>query len=492
MALGDIPNNVRVPLVYLQIDNSGALSGNIAQDQQVLLMGQMLDTGTATPLAVIELPTSPSAIDALFGAGSMLALAAKRYRKANSYTQTFVLPHADLTSGAAAAGSIKLTGPATAAGTLYLLIAGQSLQVGVTAADTAAAMATATAAAINAASQLPVIAAVDGTDTAKVKVTAKWKGTSGNDLDLRINYYSGEQLPVGVGVTFEQPSSGSGTPDMAAMMAAIPNEWYNHWFCGWNDTQVLNTLREELLERWGPFQMIEAIAYAGFRGTYAESITFGKARNDFLLSCMASGKMPTPPWELAASYCGRASYALAIDPARPLQTLELTGALPPAKADRFAWTERNNLLANGMATYQIQSGDIVAIEREVSMYQRNAYGDDDPSYLDITTPATLGKIRYDIKVMVTNRFPRHKLADDDVLALIDPAQPIVTPKIMRAAIIDVAEGWVEQGLLENFELFKSTLSVYRDKADRNRLNIVCHPDVVNQLRAVAGLIQFVL
>ncbi|MGL5372170.1 MAG: phage tail sheath C-terminal domain-containing protein, partial [Plesiomonas shigelloides] len=28
--------------------------------------------------------------------------------------------------------------------------------------------------------------------------------------------------------------------------------------------------------------------------------------------------------------------------------------------------------------------------------------------------------------------------------------------------------------------------------DRNRLNCVCHPDVVNQLRVFAGLIQFKL
>ena len=29
MALGSIPNDVRVPLVYIEVDNSQALSGNI-------------------------------------------------------------------------------------------------------------------------------------------------------------------------------------------------------------------------------------------------------------------------------------------------------------------------------------------------------------------------------------------------------------------------------------------------------------------------------
>ncbi|MCE9848403.1 phage tail sheath subtilisin-like domain-containing protein [Aeromonas allosaccharophila] len=496
MALGTIPNDVRVPLVYIEIDNSQALSGNIAQDQNVLLFGQMIttgaDAGTASPLTVTEVPVSESAIDALFGVGSMMALAAKRYRKANSYTRTFALACADIAAGSAAAGAFIFGGPAAVAGTVSLLIAGQSVQVGVVAADTAANIATKAVAAINAVKNLPVTAAVDGTDTSRINITAKWKGLTGNDIDLRYNYYAGEQLPNGVTVTYIGMTGGAGAPDMAAMIAAMPDEWYNHMMMPFNDTASLNTLRDELLTRWGPLKMSEAIAYTSYRGTYGETITFGEARNDFLLTCMGTSKSPSPSWEFAASYCGIAAYQLAIDPARPLQTLALPGILAPSKADRFAFDERNNLLKSGIATYQVQPGDVVAIEREVSMYQKNAFGDPDPSYLDITTPAILGKIRYDIKVMATNRYPRHKLADDNVLAQIDPAQPVVTPKLMEQAILEVALEWVTAGLMENFDLFKETLSVYRDTADRNRLNCVCHPDVVNQLRVFAALIQFKL
>ena len=496
MALGTIPNDVRVPLVYIEIDNSQALSGNIAQDQNVMLFGQMTDAGgdagTATPLQVVEVPVSESAIDSLFGVGSMMALAAKRYRKANSYTRTFALPIGDISAGAAAAGSFKFTGPATQAGTLYLYYAGQLLQVGVAAAATAATIATNVAAAITATKNLPVTAAVDGVDTAKVNITSKWKGLTGNSIDLRYNYNAGEQLPPGVTITTVAMTGGSGAPDMAAVIGAMPDEWYNHMMMPFNDTTSLNTLRDELLERWGPLKMSEALAYTAFRGTYGETTTFGEARNDFLITCIGTSKSPSPVWEWAASYCGIASYYLAIDPARPLQTLVLPGILAPAKADRFAFDERNNLLKSGIATHQIQPGDVVAIEREISMYQLNSYGDPDPSYLDITTPATLGKMRYDVKVMVTNRYPRHKLADDNVLPLLDPAQPVVTPELMRQALLEVALDWVVNGLMENFELFKETLQVYRDTSDRNRMNAVCHPDVMNQLRVFADLIQFKL
>ena len=69
--------------------------------------------------------------------------------------------------------------------------------MGVAAAATAATIATNVAAAITATKNLPVTAAVDGTDTAKVNITAKWKGLTGNSIDLRYNYNAGEQLPPG-------------------------------------------------------------------------------------------------------------------------------------------------------------------------------------------------------------------------------------------------------------------------------------------------------
>ncbi|WP_261978370.1 phage tail sheath C-terminal domain-containing protein [Vibrio cholerae] len=90
--------------------------------------------------------------------------------------------------------------------------------------------------------------------------------------------------------------------------------------------------------------------------------------------------------------------------------------------------------------------------------------------------------------MVTNRYPRHKLANDDVLDTLDPGQPVVTPKLMRQAIIDLATtDWVPKGLMEDLAGFKETLSVFRDGSDVNRLNTIFNPNLVNQLRVFAAL-----
>lgn len=492
MALGSIPNDIRVPLVYIEIDNSQALTGTPALAQKVLVIGQQLSGGSATPLTLSRITTSESQIDDLYGKGAMLSRTLKQFRKDNQFTDVYALGVADL-AATAAKGEIAVTTSTVKAGVIYLLIAGESVQVSVKDTDDADSIATAIVAAVTENTDLPVTAALKAASTNIVEFTCKWTGITGDDIDIRYNYYDGEVLPGGVTLAITEMTGGAGTPDMSEVISAIPNEWYNHIVMPFNDTQSMNALRDELDSRWGPLKMIEGIAYTAFRGTFAETGAFGQARNDFLFTCMGTNHAPQSPWEWAASYAGQASYSLGIDPARPLQTLVMKGILPPAKNTQWDMTERNLLLHDGIATYMVTPGNEVAIEREVSMYRENSFGDPDPSYLDITTPATLGYLRYSLRTMVTNRFPRHKLANDDVLDRLDPAQPVVTPKIMRNAVLELANNdWVPSGLMEDFEGFKETLEVYRDTSDQNRLNCVFKPDIVNQFRIFAALMQFKL
>ncbi|MGL4830772.1 MAG: phage tail sheath subtilisin-like domain-containing protein [Vibrio sp.] len=493
MALGSIPNDIKTPLFYMEFDNSQALSGTPAQTHKVLVIGQQLAAGAATPLTLNRIGASESEMDSLYGKGSMMSLMLKRFRSANSYTDVYALGVMP-SGGVQAKGEIQVSVTVAKAGVIYLLVNGESVQITVSQGDDAAAIADAIVTAINDDADLPVTAAIKAASTSTVELTCKWAGQTGNGIDVRYNYYDGEYLPGGVQLAITAMADGAGTPDMDDIVNAIPDEWYNHIVMPFNDTSSMNTLRDELVTRWGPLVMMEGIAYTAFRGTYAETGSFGDARNDFLFTCLGTNKSPQAPFEWSAAYAAVGSYYLAIDPARPLQTLVLKGILPPAKEDRWPqFPERNNLLGDGIATYTVTAGDEVAIEREVSMYRVNSYGDPDPSYMDITTPATLGYMRYSMRNMVTNRYPRHKLAGDDVLDTLEPGQPVVTPKLMRLAIIELASNdWVPKGLMEDLSGFKDTLSVYRDSSDVNRLNCVFNPNLVNQLRVFAVLNQFKL
>ncbi|WP_373629495.1 phage tail sheath subtilisin-like domain-containing protein [Klebsiella variicola subsp. variicola] len=492
MSLGNIPDDFRVPLVIIDIDNSQALDSAPAQSRKIIVIGQQSPTGTATALMSNRI-TSDSTADQLYGKGSMQAGMLKTLRKANSYTEVWAMGLADIAAGAAAKAELTITGPATAAGTLALLVNGISVQVGVSADDTADTIATAIITAVNKLPDTQVTAALKADSTTIVTLTSNWKGVTGNAMDVRLNYYTGEQTPAGVAVAMTAFAGGTGTPDIAAVVAALGDDWYTDIVFPYNDTQSLNAIRDELLERWGPLQMIEAQLWTAFRGTHAESGTFGETRNDWLISCLGTNIAPQPHWLWAASYGGIAAYYLANDPARPLQTLVLPGILPPAKDVRWDMPERNLLLHDGIATHNVDAGGNVCIEREITMYRVNQYGDADTSYLNVQSPATLGRIRYVIKNRFSNRYPRHKLAGDDVLDLLDPGQPVMTPKIGRAELLDIAlTELIPAGLVEDFDDYKDTLEVYLDGADKDRLNFICHPNLVNQLRVLAGLIQFKL
>jgi len=486
ISFNEISSTLRVPLTYIEFDNSRAVLATPAIAHKVLVLGQMLATGSASAAAPVRVLSADHAVQ-LFGQGSMLAGMFAALKSADRYMETWAVPLTDSGTAVAATGTLTVSGPATGSGTLNLYIAGQRVRIAVMAADSAAEVATALAAAINADADLPVTASAA---EAVVTLTARHKGECGNDIDLRLNYYTGEVLPAGLGVSVTPMSGGSGNPDVADAIVGFGDEWWNTIVMPWTDAANMAALETELADRWGPMRQQDGIAYCAFRGTHAESGTFGSARNSQLVSCMATGVSPTPPWVWAAVYGVTAAGSLSIDPARPLQTLTLPGVLPPAVGDRWPKEDRNLLLYDGMATSYVDSGGLVRIEREVTTYQTNAYGLADPSYLDVQTPATLGYIRYATRARITQKFPRCKLADDGTR--FSPGQAIVTPSIIRAELVALFRELEETGLVENFDQYKADLLVERDVDDRNRVNVLSPPDLVNQFRVLAEQIQFIL
>lgn len=484
-----IPSTLRVPLAYVEFNNSRAVSGTPGLEYQLLLIGQKLAAGTAVANVPVQVTTADQA-EELFGRGSMLAAMFGALRANNRYTKSVAIPLADAGAGVAASGSLLFGGAPTAAGILNLYIAGQRVRMAVASGAALDDLATALAAAINADTSLPVTAAVDGVTSEKVNITCRWKGETGNDIDLRVNYYQDETQPPGLTATLTAMATGAGNPDIADAITAMGDEWYHAVVMPYTDAANLLALETELASRWDPPRQIDGMAYAAFRGTHGATSTFGDSRNSKHISYMGTGISPHPPYTWAAAYAGQAAASLSIDPARPLQTLELVGILPPAPKVRFTQEERNLLLYDGIATHYVDSGNRVRIEREVTSYQTNVFDVADPSYLDVTTPATLSYLRYSLRARITQKYPRHKLADDGTN--FDPGSAIVTPKTLRGELIALAREWERAGLVENLEQYKQDLIVERDASDRNRINVLAPPDLVNQLRVFAAQVQFIL
>ena len=224
------------------------------------------------------------------------------------------------------------------------------------------------------------------------------------------------------------------------------------------------------------------------RGDDATLVTFGKTRNDQHASvCAVEEKHPDSYFEIAAAITGREAVFITNDPARPTQTGQLIGISYPAVEERFNMQERNTLLHNGIATLYV-SGGYDRIERAITTYQVNSFGDEDNSYLDSETLFTLAEITTRLKTAITSKYPRHKLANDGTR--FGPGQAIVTPNIIRAELIAQYSAMESLGLVENADLFAKYLIVERNADDPNRVDVLLPPDLVNQLRIFALLNQF--
>lgn len=487
-----IPTNLRVPFVAVEFDSSRAFQGVSVMQYKGLLVGQKTSSGSAATGTFLKL--TKDVPNSYFGAGSDLARMANKFFSNNKFTEVYAYAYADPPSGSAATGTITIAGIATADGELALMIDGIRVPVTVAVDDTAAVIASAIVTAITANTELPVTAvAAQGV----VTLTAKNVGVIGNNIDVRKNYYDGELTPAGITATIAAMADGAGSIDLSTMIANLGDEWFQGIACSAVDTTNLGLIDVELAERFGALRMKDGMYFCSRRGTgetkaakLQELIDFGTALNSKHVTCMNATSIPNDPAEVVAAYLGQALYELSVNPARPLQTLELVGILPPAKGERNDISDDNSLLWDGISTFECITGNKVLIQRAITMYQVNASGSADIAYLDVNTLFTLMHLRYDFRTRIRTKYPRAILANDGTR--VKPGLQVITPKVGKAEAIAIFRTWEYEGWVEGIEQFKRDLICQRSSIDPNRLEWVLPPDLANQFVVGAVSIQFLL
>lgn len=484
-----IPTDWRVPGAWIEIDHTRAVRGLSNMPHKILLLGQRLASGSVAAGVLTRVTRKSDGVD-YFGRGSQLAQIVAAALRVNQTTETWALALDDLQAGVAATGTIAVTGTATETVTLYVYVGGARVPVAVAANDTAATVAAAIVAAINANADLPVTAAaVAGT----VTLTSRHKGLCGNDIDIRLGYYQGEKTAVaGLNTVITAMANGAGNPDVLTAIAAMSSGAYYTIVMPWTDTANVVAMEQELTSRWGGLDMRTGHVFGWLSGTYSALASYGSARNSPHSSFAGLKKSPTLPWVAAAQWAAAVEFSGAIDPAIPFRGIPLPDVMAPAEADRFTDAERNLLLHDGISTIIFGPDGAAMVEQVVTTYQVDTFGLDDVSLLKLNTKWTVDYMRYTFRVAVVRDYPAHKLADDDVLEQIQPGQKIATPKLIRNTLIGAAGKLAKVGLLEGLEQFKRDLIVVRSDTDRNRVNAIIPPDVVNQFDVFAAAVQFIL
>lgn len=486
ISFNQMPASIRVPGTYVEIDNSRALTGLSEWPAKVLILGQRLTTGSVAALVPVRV-TSPEQGRLYFGRGSQLAHMIEAWFRASPWVDVWAMAMDDVGAGVAATKTVTVTGPATATGEIALLIGGRRVPVTVTSGQAATAIATAIAAAVNASSDLMFTAAAA---SAVVTLTCRHKGEAGNLVDVRHSYYAGEALPSGVGLAIAAGVSGTTNPTVTTALDAVASTWFTDFLIPWTDATNVAAIEAQMLTAWGPVSMRDSMTWAALGGTHGALTTFGAARNNQLDTFTGLRGIPTPPWEWACSEAGMIIPALALDPARPVQTLQIPGVLAPIVTDRFTWQERNLLLRDGISTFTVNDAGQCFVERKITTYQTAPSGVGDVSFLDVETVKTLAYLRYDLRTFIPTRFPRFKLADDGTAFA--RGQDVATPGTIKAEIIARAYKWEAAGLVEGMDQFKADLIVVRNDTDKSRVDVRLPINIMNQLRVLAAQIQFIL
>lgn len=495
ISFNEIPVNIRTFGQYLEIDNSRAVQGTPAQPHVALIIGQRLATGTVAE-AVPTLVGSGDAAEEYFGVGSQLAEMCRAFKRANAFTELWAIALDDGGGSTAGTQTITVVGTATSDGTLVFYIGGERIVVSISDTDDQTAVATAITTAITSHTSYTRMPFTVASALGVVTLTARNKGTVANAIDVRRGYLPTDptQLYGLTSITIATGVTGATDPTLATALTAMGDVQYHTIVVPYSDATNLTALEAELLTRWGPMEQKEGQAFTAALGTQSTLTTLGNTRNSQFLTIIecggSGGNSPTPLYNVAAIGAAIDAGQTEIDPARPRQTLVMTGMLPPQEDHRFTRTERNTLLTDGIATTYVDAGGLVRVERLITTYQTNPLAIPDPSYLDITTMRTLSRLRFDVRARIALKYPRHKLANDGTL--FDPGQAVVTPSSIKAELISLFRLWEANGLVEGFDQFKDDLLVERNSTDVNRVDMRMSPDLMNQFRVFAGQLQFLL
>jgi phage tail sheath gpL-like len=503
ITFNNIPKTIRTPGTYGEVDPSRALTGLATNPHKVLILGQKIAAGTAAYDTIMAISKDGLA-DGFFGPGSILARMCNSFKANNPFTELHAMTLGSGIAGVQASTALDFSAAldgATFSGTetIHIMFNGTGIDFALTSGMSGGQIASLVASTINgvAYSTLPMTAAVSGISVASMghlAFNAVQSGTLGNYLNIRHNYYTGESFPTSFSTDLSTMTFAGGAvdPDLGDAWAVIDGERYHYIIQPYITSANLKEVEDELADRFEPLEDLQGHGFTAVRATQASATTLGNSRNSPHNTIMGVYDAPQAPEEWAAALGGVASFNLNNDVARPLHFLKLKGLLPPPVNNRFTRSERDILLYDGIATWIVDSGGNVLIERCITSYQNNALGLPDPTYLDIQTLATLGELRDQWKIRMSNRFiiPRFKLADDGF-----PVQPgsfVATPSTVKMEAIALFTELRNAGLIENLDDFIENIRIERDQTDVNRVNALLPPDLINQFRSLAGLFQFIL
>jgi len=483
-----------VPGLYADLRFGAGVATGSGASRTLVLMGNMLSTGSATvdsveygPDTAVQLATESDAI-ALFGSGSELHRMYRRAAGSNPVTPIYAVAVTE-SVGSKASATLTLSGTATSAGSLRVWVCGEFVDVGFITGDGYAAVGDLAVTAINAHAEWPVTAS-HTTGSASLVLTAKQRGLRGNWLR-----YGAQVIPSTCGISVSPTSfgfmTGVTTADSnTAALATLATKNHYYQVSAAEDVTQFDALSDQIATMQEPITGIRQRCFAGSVDTISNVITVATTVNNPRAEIVWLAQSDVPPSELAAL----AASAYALEEASTVPLCNFNGYGGSARTASH-WPVRRPLsqaaptraqvksaLNNGVTPVQVSSNGSTSIVRRITSYSLN--GSNQDLRVRDTCKVTVPDFwTDDFLAIVASVIEGKNIANDPVDQEPVPAN-CVTPRDIKILSNKLVRDYAANGLIDNpGEVIANTICI-REANPSNRISILIPlriGDIVNQI-----------
>jgi len=480
-----VPANAKAPGIFIEQKPVRGSLGSLLIPHKIALLGQY-NAGKTPTDNVAQLLTDADDAATRYGLGSMLHIMAKAAFSGAGIVPVYAVPLAD-GAGTPAAADCTVAVTTVTAGTISLYIAGRRVTVAVTAGLTADQIATAIRAAVNADTHLPV-AATGGTN--HFILTARWDGTTGNDIRIQQDLADGESLqePGGVTLTLAAMASGTVDPVLTTALANLGDTWYTEIVSPYTDATSLTAIDTSWTDRINPgVKRPFAGLMASILGVSAFT-SLASGRNSPSTTLIPVEDCPHAPYEIAAAAAGVVAARATGNPGRPYGGLIIPGI---RKGTTAPWTyaQRDAVISAGGSTTKPETDGTVKIDALATTYKLNSQGGADDSWRWTETIANIQEKIYSAEQLFLGPpFDAAVVVDDNALTALSYA---IRPKTVKAYVIRlIDELWVPNALTKERDAVVAGIVAEINGSNPGRIDVLI-PDVLAAgLKIIAGKIEW--
>jgi phage tail sheath gpL-like len=476
-----VPSNAAASAVYVEQEAVSRGTGSAVLDRKLFTLGQY-NTGLTPTANTPQLILNKEDAWTRYGRGSMLSRMIELQLNESGGVPIYAVPLADEAASVAATGTIVVTGTASAAGTLAVYVEGKKIPVAVANLDDVTAVGDAIEAAINADLDLGVTSAnAAGT----VTFTARWKGESGNQINIAVNLADADATPAGLTIVVTDMASGATDPVLTTAFANMGDVHYTDVTCPYNSADSLTAMEAAGVTRDGPTVNKMFAGFVGFTDTIANFLTALSSRNSEWTSYFPVPGSPSSAYMLAAG--GAASFVKyqQATPGRPQKNLKIPGAI--AGNEDMGAVADTIVAAGGSWTQNNADGTVTLKDLCTTRTTTTAGADTDDWRFTVIIPNIQFKRNSLEQAFLASPYDRAVVAPDGGGK--GPTY-VVRPKTVKTRAIGLVDDWIERGLSTSRAAIVDNMVAAIDSGNPGRINLLI-PDVATAgLRIVAVKLEW--